>query len=182
LADDGYGLIQKQANDVRGILPPYHAYIDTCASYSSTPYKELLLNLKKQARGLIGHSNAGLCGMDLSGSLRDLEQVWFNKGRVVTIILLKQLEKHCPVRYDSFRNQLKNNGKGMPYIDLREFKAKAPLKTNKLIYWIKILLRYSYWISDALFFFDTLCFVRNILMLLLIRVFISRSLMLLVKC
>ncbi len=26
-----------------------------------------------------------------------------------------------------------------------------PLKTNKLIYWIKILLRYSYWISDALF-------------------------------
>jgi hypothetical protein len=28
-----------------------------------------------------------------------------------------------------------------------------PLKTNKLIYWIKILLRYSYWISDALFLF-----------------------------
>ena len=28
-----------------------------------------------------------------------------------------------------------------------------PLKTNKLIYWIKILLRYSYWISDALFYF-----------------------------
>ena len=28
----------------------------------------------------------------------------------------------------------------------------GPLKTNKLIYWIKILLRYSYWISDALFF------------------------------
>ena len=60
--------------------------------------------------------------------------------------------------------------------------AKMPLKTNKLIYWIKILLRYSYWISDALFFFDTFYFVRNILMLLLIRVFISRSLMSLVKC
>ncbi len=28
---------------------------------------------------------------------------------------------------------------------------KAPLKTNKLIYWIKSLLRYSYWISDAIF-------------------------------
>ncbi len=27
-----------------------------------------------------------------------------------------------------------------------------PLKTNKLIYWIKILLRYSYWISDAFFY------------------------------
>ena len=59
--------------------------------------------------------------------------------------------------------------------------AKMPLKTNKLIYWIKILLRYSYWISDA-FFYDTFYFVRNILMLLLIRVFISRSLMSLVKC
>ena len=63
------------------------------------------------------------------------------------------------------------------------FVVDYPLKTNKLIYWIKILLRYSYWISDALFyFFDTFSFVRNILMLLLIRVFISCSLMLLVKC
>jgi len=26
---------------------------------------------------------------------------------------------------------------------------EPPLKTKKLIYWIKILLRYSYWISDA---------------------------------
>jgi hypothetical protein len=71
-ADNGYGLIQKQAKGVQGILSPYHAYIDTCASYSSTPYKELLSNLKKQAHGLIGHSNAGSCGMDLSGSLGDL--------------------------------------------------------------------------------------------------------------
>jgi hypothetical protein len=68
-ADDGYGLVQKQAKGVRGILSPYHAYIDTCASYSSTPYPELLSNLKKQARGLIGHSNEG------SGSLGALEQV-----------------------------------------------------------------------------------------------------------
>ena len=37
----------KQAKGVRGILSPYHAYIDTCASYSSTPYPELLSNLKK---------------------------------------------------------------------------------------------------------------------------------------
>ncbi len=125
---------------MQGILSPYHAYIDTCASYSSTPYPELLLNLKKQARGLIGHSNAESCGMDSSGSLGDLEQVWFNKGGVVTIIPLKQLEKLCPVRYDSSRNGgaficrtkdgyvvLKNNGKGMPYIDLREFEAEAVL-------------------------------------------------------
>jgi hypothetical protein len=139
-ADNGYGLIQKQAKGVRGILSPYHAYIDTCASYSSTPYKELLSNLKKQARGLICHSNAGSCGMDSSGSLGDLEQVWFNEGGVATIIPLKQLEKLCPVRYNSSRNGgaficrtkdsdivLKNNGKGMPYIDLREFEAEAVL-------------------------------------------------------
>ncbi len=31
-ADDGYGLVQKQAKGVRGILSPYHTYIDTCAS------------------------------------------------------------------------------------------------------------------------------------------------------
>ena len=103
-ADDGYGLIQKQVKGVRGILSPHHAYIDTCASYASTPYKELLSNLKKQARGLIGHSNAGSCGMDSSGSLGDLEQVWYNQGGVATIIPLKQLEKLCPVRYDSSRN------------------------------------------------------------------------------
>jgi hypothetical protein len=76
--------------------------------------------------------------MDSSGSLGDLEQVWFNEGRVATIIPLKSLEKLCPVRYDSSRNGgvficrtkdgdvvLKNNGKGMPYIDLRDFEAGA---------------------------------------------------------
>jgi hypothetical protein len=31
--------------------------------------------------------------MDSSGSLGDLEQVWFNEGGVATIIPLKQLEK-----------------------------------------------------------------------------------------
>ena len=78
--------------------------------------------------------------MDSSGSLGDLEQVWFNEGGVATIIPLKQLEKLCPVRYDSSRNGgaficrtkdgdvvLKNNGKGMPYIDLRELEAEAVL-------------------------------------------------------
>ena len=47
LANDGYGLIQKQAKGVRGILSPYHAYIDMCASYSGTLYLELLSNLKR---------------------------------------------------------------------------------------------------------------------------------------
>jgi hypothetical protein len=56
------------------------------------------------------------------------------------IIPLKQLEKLCPVVYDSTRHggacvcptkdgdiMLKNNGKGMPYLDLREFEAEAVL-------------------------------------------------------
>ena len=100
-----------------------------------------LSDLKKQARGLIGHSNAGLCGMDLSGLLGNLKQVWLNKGGVATIIPLKQLKKLCPVVYNSTRNWgaficrtndsdvvLKNKGKGMPsYLDLREFKAEAVL-------------------------------------------------------
>ena len=34
LANDGYGLIQKQAKGVQGILSPYHAYIVTCKSYA----------------------------------------------------------------------------------------------------------------------------------------------------
>jgi len=137
-ADNGYWLIQKQARGVQGILSPYHAYINTCASYSSTPYPELLSNLKKQACELISHRNAGLCGMDSSGSLGALKQVWLKQqGGVATIIPLKQLKKLCPVVYDSTCNGgaficctkdgnvvLKNNNKGMPYLDLREFEAK----------------------------------------------------------
>jgi hypothetical protein len=107
---------------------------------TSTHYPEILSNLKKQACGLIGHINAGSCGMDSSGSLGALEQVWLNKGGVATIIPLKKLEKLCPMVYDSTRNRgafvcrtkdgdvvLKNNGKGMPYFDLREFEAEADL-------------------------------------------------------
>ena len=76
------GLFRSRQRECEASFP-YHAYIDTCASYSSTPYPELLSNLKKQARGLIGHSNAGLCGMDLSGSLGALKQVWLvaQRGR-----------------------------------------------------------------------------------------------------
>ena len=61
-------------------------------------------------------------------------------SRVVTIIPLTRLEKLCPVVYDSTCNggvficctkdgnvMLKNNDKGMPYLDIREFEAKAVL-------------------------------------------------------
>jgi len=105
LANTGYWLVQKQAKGVHSIYSPYHAYIVTCASFSSTPYPELLLNLKKQACRLIGHSNAGSCGMDSSGLLGTLDQVWLNVGRVATIIPLKQLKKLCPMVYDSTHNR-----------------------------------------------------------------------------
>jgi hypothetical protein len=113
-------------------------YINTCARYSSTPYPELLSNLKKQVHGLIGYSNAGSCGMDYSGSLGALKQVWLNEDGETAIIPLKQLETLCPVVYNSTRNEgaficrttegdvvLKNNGKGMPYLDLSEFEVEA---------------------------------------------------------
>ncbi len=56
-------MFQKQAEVVQGILSPQHIYIDMCASYTSTPYTHLLTNVKKQARRLVGHSNAGSCSM-----------------------------------------------------------------------------------------------------------------------
>ncbi len=81
-----------------------------------------------------------MCGIDSSGSLGALKKVWLNKGGVATIILLKQLKKLCPVNYNSTCNRgafvcrtkgsnvvLKNNGKGMPYLDLREVGVKAVL-------------------------------------------------------
>jgi hypothetical protein len=73
--------------------------------------------------------------MDSSGSLRALEQVWLNKGGVAAIILLKQLKKLCPLVNDSTqyggaficRTKDGDVGKGMPYLDLREFEAEAVL-------------------------------------------------------
>ncbi len=78
--------------------------------------------------------------MDSSGLLGAIDQVWLNKGRVATIIPLKQLKKLCPTTNNSTCNGdvlvcptkdcnvvLRNNGKGMPYLDLREFKAKTGL-------------------------------------------------------
>jgi hypothetical protein len=75
-------------------------YINTCASYASTPYAHLLTNMKKQARGLVGYSNAGPCSMNSSGEMGALKKVWLNKGRVATILPLKELEKLWHVVYD----------------------------------------------------------------------------------
>jgi hypothetical protein len=134
-ADDGHGLVQKQAKGVRGILSPHHMYIDTCASYASTPYAHLLTNLKKQARGLVGHSNAGLCSMSSSGEIEALKNVWLNKGGVATILPLKELEKLWHVVYDS-RHQATLSSRTMtkvcPTLTLRSLRPKRHSPSYRL--------------------------------------------------
>ena len=123
-----------------GVLLKYHVYIDTCASYSSTPYPELLKNIEQQKHGLVGHSNTGSCGMDKAGDFGAIKQVWLNKDGVATIVSLKILEQIWPVTYNSRHHGgkfvlrtdqgdifVKNNGKGMPYLDLRELEAEVAL-------------------------------------------------------
>ena len=134
--DEGLAMAQKSGErGVRGILLKHHVYIDTCASYASTPYPELLKNIDKQRRGLVGHSNAGSCAMDTAGDLGAIKQMWLNEGGVATVVPLKVLEQIWPITYSSHGGMnpgkfvvrtdqgdivVKNNGKGMPYLDLRE--------------------------------------------------------------
>jgi hypothetical protein len=69
-----------------------------------------------------------------------VEQMWLNEGGVATIIPLKVLEKIWPVSYDSRHNGgcfvihtnqgniiLKNNNKGMPYLNVRDMEAEVVL-------------------------------------------------------
>lgn len=89
---EGHALVQGNEKGARGILSPDHIYINTCASYASTPYKEILTNLQKQLRGLCGHTNSGSMVMDQAGALGAVKKVWFNEGGVASVILLKVLE------------------------------------------------------------------------------------------
>jgi hypothetical protein len=122
------------------ILSPHRVYINTCASYASSPYPHLLKNLKKEECALMGHSNMGSGGMEMSGKMGAVEQMWLNEGGVATIIPLKVLEKIWPVSCDSRRNGgcfvihanqgniiVKNNNKGMPYLDVRDVEAEVAL-------------------------------------------------------
>jgi hypothetical protein len=49
--------------------------------------------MKKQAHGLLGHSNTSLCSMSSSEEMGALKKVGLNEGGVATILLLKELEK-----------------------------------------------------------------------------------------
>jgi hypothetical protein len=78
--------------------------------------------------------------MDTAGEIGVIKQMWLNEGGVATIIPFKILEKIWLVRYDSrcfgrlfliHADQdniiIKNNSKGMPYLDLCKLEAKVTL-------------------------------------------------------
>jgi hypothetical protein len=141
--DKGLSIVQdeeKEEEVVWGIISKFHLYINTCTSYASTPYRKHLENMEVQECGLVGHSNTGLCGMDTAGDMGAIKQMWLNKGRVATTVPLKVLEKIWPVIYDSRRHSgklvwhtdqgdivIKNNSKGMLYLDIQELEAIVPL-------------------------------------------------------
>jgi hypothetical protein len=73
---------------VRGILHPSHLYIDTCASYDSTPDCHLLDNVKAQKRGLVGHSNCGAATIGKTRNLGHIDKMWLNEGGITSIVPL----------------------------------------------------------------------------------------------
>jgi hypothetical protein len=142
LAKDGWAMVQTKGEmmGVGNILSPYHVYINMCASYASTPYPRIMRHLTMQARGLAGHSNAGSCGMNSSGEINTIKQMWLSKSGVATIILLKQIKIIWPVSYNSGSNKgsfvihsnqgdivVCNNNKGMLFFDLWVLEAEVAL-------------------------------------------------------
>ncbi len=87
-ADNNYKMFQQEKKvitkemrlprgkrGIHGILLPHHMYIDTCATFASTPYPHLLMNLKKEESALMGHSNMGLGGMEMSSEMGAINQM-----------------------------------------------------------------------------------------------------------
>jgi hypothetical protein len=124
------------------ILNPNHLYIDTCATYASTPHAHFLDNLKKQGSYLRGHTNAGSAIMTHAGAMGDLKKVWLNEGGVASVVPLKLLKQIQPVSYHSARGMNPghfiihsregdivccNNSRGMPYLNLEELDAEVAL-------------------------------------------------------
>jgi hypothetical protein len=67
-------LVQKGCKlECTGILNPNHLYINTCATYGSTPYAHFLEHPKKQRSYLRGHTNAGSAVMTHAGTMGDLK-------------------------------------------------------------------------------------------------------------
>jgi hypothetical protein len=138
--EEGISMLQRGA-ERRGpsILKANHLYVDTCASYASTPYPEILTSVERKSRGLVGHGNAGSTVMGESGTLGGLKNVWVNQGGIANILPFSQLIKMCRVTFDSEHGDhfvvhtedgpvsLKNNEVGMPYIDLEKSEERAAI-------------------------------------------------------
>jgi hypothetical protein len=80
--------------------------------------------------------------MDKVGKLRMIKHMWLNKGGVASIVPLKILEKIWPILYHSSRGMnaghfvihtkegdimVRNNERGMPYLNLKEVEAEVAL-------------------------------------------------------
>ena len=128
---------------VRGLLNPNHLYIDTCASYASTPYRNLLSDVHEVNRGLIGHSNCGSTTMNEVGNLGKIEGMWLNEGGIANIVPLDIISKIWRITYDSARGmnaghfvihtdqgdiKVQKNSKGMPFIDLDSVEGEVALE------------------------------------------------------
>ncbi|KAL7509414.1 hypothetical protein ACHAXN_008346 [Cyclotella atomus] len=85
----GSGKSGKQTLD---ILKPTHLLVDSCASYCSTPYRDLLKNIIPQDTGLIGYGNAGSTYMKEAGSIGNLNKVWLNEEGIANILPLRRVE------------------------------------------------------------------------------------------
>ncbi len=124
------------------ILSPDHLYIDTCASYPSTPHAHLLDNLMEQLQGLCGHTNSGSTTIDMAGDLSPIKKMWLNKCGVGSITPLKILEKIWPISYHSKKGTnarhfiiymndgnivVRSNFHGMPFLNLKELEGEVAL-------------------------------------------------------
>ena len=83
------GFAQRGSRGVRGVLQPNHLYIDTCASYASTPYCNLLDNVWEADRGLVGHSNCGATTMTHIGDVGRITNMWLNESGIANIVPLE---------------------------------------------------------------------------------------------
>ncbi|KAL7503385.1 hypothetical protein ACHAXN_001183 [Cyclotella atomus] len=123
----GLSMLQGGEEQQRGpsILKKNHLYVDTCATYASTPYPEILTGISQQGSGLIGHGNAGSVLMDQAGSLGAISEVWVNKCKHLAFCRAHQDSqvhtKEGPVM------ELMSNEAGMPYIDMEKCEERVAL-------------------------------------------------------
>jgi len=134
---------------VRGVLQPNHLYIDTCASYASTPYRSLFKNMQESDRGLVGHSNCGLTTMTTVGDLGNIRGMWLNESGIANIVPLDLISKIWRITYDSYDGmnaghfvihtdhgniKVHKNEKGMPFIDIDGVDGEVALDFVQMVH------------------------------------------------